>query len=98
LVAANTQQPMGLIAANTVQTPDHTVMNNLVAEVATDSNATAEAWTQKLITQLQSGQSEDEVLAMLAQIHPHDDEPELQDKLSKLIFAAEMFGRLSAQD
>lgn len=98
LVAANTQQPMGLIAANTVQTPDHTVMNNLVAEVATDSNATAEAWTQKLITQLQSGQSEDEVLAMLAQIHPHDDEPELQNKLSKLIFAAEMFGRLSAQD
>jgi phage gp29-like protein len=39
----------------------------------------------------------EEVLHLLSELHPHDDEPALQEKLTQLIFACEMLGRLSVE-
>ncbi|MDR8263613.1 DUF935 domain-containing protein, partial [Acinetobacter baumannii] len=41
--------------------------------------------------------NEEEVLALLQDVYPADDEPALQEKLTRLIFAAEVMGHLSVQ-
>ncbi|EOT7470457.1 DUF935 domain-containing protein, partial [Acinetobacter baumannii] len=51
-----------------------------------------------LIQKIQKSQNEDELLLLLSDLYPEDDEPALQEKLTKLIFASEMLGRLSVEE
>ena len=101
-LAANTYQPQLLnhfIAANQAQIPlEDQAMQLLLNEQVKESQMVSEAWLMDLVKELQAGKNEDEVLQLLADLHPHDDEPALQEKLTQLIFACEVLGRLSAAE
>ena len=71
-------------------------MQLLLNEQVEKSQAVSEQWLSGLVKKLQTG-NEEEVLQLLSDLHPHDDEPALQEKLTQLIFACEMLGRLSAE-
>ena len=64
---------------------------------AKQAQKTSEAWLQDLIAKIQAGESDEEILAVLSDLYPTEDEPALQEKLTRLFFAAEVFGRLGAQ-
>lgn len=99
-LAANTYLPQllnGLIATNNQIPLDEQAVQLLLNDQAKQAQKTAEDWTQDLIAKIQSGQSDEDVLAILSELYPSDDEPALQSKLTKLFFAAEVFGRLSAE-
>ncbi|WP_336148226.1 DUF935 domain-containing protein [Acinetobacter ursingii] len=100
-LAANTFLPQLLtqrLAANTANIPlEDQAMQLLLNEQVKESQTVSEAWLADLVKKLQAGQNEDEVLQLLADLHPHDDEPALQEKLTQLIFACEVLGRLSVQ-
>lgn len=101
ILAANTYQPQllnHLVAANQAQIPlEDQAMQLLLNEQVKESQAVSEAWLTDLVKKLQAGRNEDEVLQLLSDLHPHDDEPALQEKLTQLIFACEMLGRLSVE-
>ncbi|MDV4263326.1 DUF935 domain-containing protein [Acinetobacter seifertii] len=100
-LAANSFQPLllnKLLAANQAQLPiEEQALQLLLNDQAKQSQSIAEGWLNSLIKKIQNSQNEDEILQLLSDIYPNDDEPELQDKLTKLIFASEVFGRLSAE-
>lgn len=100
-LAVNTYQPQllnQLLAANQAQIPlEDQAMQLLLKEQVQQSQAVAETWLADLVKKLQAGQHEDDVLQLLADLYPQDDEPALQEKLTQLIFACEMLGRLSAE-
>jgi hypothetical protein len=85
-----------MIAANNLP-PDEQAIQSLLNDQAQQAQQTTEAWTQELIGKLQAGQSDEEILATLSELYPSDNEPALQDKLTKLLFAAEVFGRLTVE-
>lgn len=88
----------GLIAANSAQLPiEDQAMQLLLNEQTAIAQATVQDWTQDLFKKIQSGQNEDEVLTLLQDAYPNDDEPALQDKLTRLIFACDVLGRLSVE-
>lgn len=101
ILAANTYQPSVAgqqIAANNVQAlPEDAAMSAQLNDEAQGAEAVSNAWLTDLVAKIQAGENEEQVLAVLSQLHPHDDEPALQEKLTQIIFAAEVFGRLSAQ-
>ena len=87
-----------LLAANSSQLPlEDQAMQLLLKEQTQTAQTTAQEWTQDLLKKIQSGQNEDEVLALLQDAYPNDEEPALQEKLTRLIFACEMLGRLSVE-
>ena len=99
-LAANSYMPQylnGLIAANNQIPVEEQAIQVLLNEQAQQAQQTAEAWTRDLIAKIQAGQNDEEILAVLSELYPTDDEPVLQEKLTKLFFAAEVFGRLSAE-
>ena len=100
-LAMNTFQPHllgNLVAANSAQLPiEEQAMQLLLNQQVQTSQTTAEAWTSDLIAKLQAGQDEDDILAILQDAYPNDDEPALQEKLTRLIFATEVLGRLSVE-
>lgn len=100
-LAMNTYQPhlLGqLLAANSSQLPlEDQAMQLLLKEQTQTAQTTVQDWTQGLFKKIQSGQNEDEVLALLQDAYPNDDEPILQEKLTRLIFACEVMGRLSVE-
>lgn len=100
-LAMNTFQPHllgNLVAANSAQLPiEEQAMQLLLNQQVQNSQTTAEAWTSDLIAKLQAGQDEDDMLAILQDAYPNDDEPALQEKLTRLIFATEVLGRLSVE-
>lgn len=99
-LAANTYIPQllnGLIAANNQIPLEEQAVQLLLKDQAEQAQKTAEAWTKELIAKIQAGQSDEEILAILSDLYPTDDEPALQDKLTKLFFATEVFGRLSTE-
>ncbi len=87
----------GLIAANNQIPLEEQAVQLLLKDQAEQAQKTAEEWTQDLIKKIQAGQSDEEILAILSDLYPTDDEPALQDKLTKLFFATEVFGRLSTE-
>lgn len=99
-LALNTFQPnlqTGLIAANSAQLPvEEQALQLLVKDQSENAQATAEDWTKQLLAKIDAG-NEEEVLAILQDVYPADDEPALQEKLTQLIFAAEVMGHLSVQ-
>ncbi|MNE20316.1 hypothetical protein D3C80_1134280 [compost metagenome] len=101
ILAANTYQPQLLtqsLAANAVQIPlEDQAMQLLLNEQTKQSQAISKTWLTDLVKKLQAGKNEDEVLQLLSDLHPHDDEPALQEKLTQLIFSCEMLGRLSVE-
>jgi len=101
VLAANTYQPQLIgqsLAANAVQVPleDQAMSLRLNLE-SQGAEAIAHAWMDNLIARVQAGENEERVLAVLSQLHPQDDEPALQEKLTQIIFACDVLGRLSAQ-
>ena len=99
-LAVNTYMPQllnGLIAANNQIPVDEQAIQLLLNDQAKQAQQTTEAWTQDLIAKIQAGQNDEEILAVLSELYPADDEPALQEKLTRLFFAAEVFGRLSAE-
>lgn len=86
-----------LIAANNQIPLEEQAIQLLLNDQAKQAQKTAETWTKDLIAKIQSGQNDDEILAVLAELYPTEDEPALQEKLTQLFFAAEVFGRLSAE-
>lgn len=100
-LAMNTFQPHllgNLVAANSAQLPiEEQAMQLLLNQQIQTSQSTVEAWTSDLLAKLQAGQNEDEILAILQDAYPNDDEPALQEKLTRLIFATEVLGRLSVE-
>ncbi|ENW79765.1 hypothetical protein F909_02868 [Acinetobacter sp. ANC 3929] len=99
-LAANIYLPQllnGLIAANNQIPLEEQAVQLLLKDQAEQAQKTAEEWTQDLIKKIQAGQSDEEILAILSDLYPTDDEPALQDKLTKLFFATEVFGRLSTE-
>ena len=100
-LAMNTFQPHllgNLVAANSAQLPiEEQAMQLLLNQQVQTSQSTVEAWTSELLAKLQAGQNEDEILAILQDAYPNDDEPALQEKLTRLIFATEVLGRLSVE-
>ena len=101
VLAANTYQPQllnHLIAANQAQIPlEDQAMQLLLNEQVKESQTVSEAWLTDLIKDIQTEKNEDKVLQLLSDLHPHDAEPALQEKLTQLIFACEMLGRLSVE-
>ena len=71
-------------------------MQLLLKEQVENSQVISEQWLTELVKKIQAGSNE-EVLHLLSELHPHDDEPALQEKLTQLIFACEMLGRLSVE-
>ncbi|PZT84581.1 MAG: DUF935 domain-containing protein [Acinetobacter sp.] len=100
-LAMNTFQPHllgNLVAANSAQLPiEEQAMQLLLNQQIQTSQSTVEAWTSDLLAKLQAGQDEDDILAILQDAYPNDDEPALQEKLTRLIFATEVLGRLSVE-
>ena len=87
-----------LLAANSAQIPvDEQAVELRLRDEAKEAQATAELWMQDLMAKINVGQDETEILAVLSELYPNDDEPVLQEKLTQIIFAAEVFGRLSVQ-
>ena len=101
ILAANTYQPQLIrqnLAANTMQVPlEDQAMQLQLNQQLESSQATSENWLNTLIADIQAGANEEQVLAVLSQLHPQDDEPALQAKLTQIIFACDVLGRLSAQ-
>jgi len=99
-LALNTFQPNllnSLIAANSAQLPiEEQALQLLLKDQTETAQNTAEGWTKQLLAKIDAG-NEDEVLALLQDVYPADDEPALQEKLTRLIFAAEVMGHLSVQ-
>ena len=100
-LAMNNWQPHllgNLLAANSAHIPlDEQAVQLQLRDQAKEAQQTAELWMHDLMAKINAGQDENEILAVLSEIYPTDDEPVLQEKLTQLIFAAEVFGRLSAQ-
>lgn len=100
-LAINRYQPHlngQLLAANSAQLPiEDQAMQMLLNEQTAIAQATVQDWTQDLFKKIQSGRNEDEVLTLLQDAYPNDDEPALQEKLTHLIFACEVMGRLSVE-
>jgi len=100
-LAINSWQPHllgNLLAANSAHIPlDEQAVQLQLRDQAKEAQQTAELWMQDLMDKINAGQDENEILAVLSELYPTDDEPVLQEKLTQLIFAAEVFGRLSAQ-
>lgn len=96
----NTYQPQllgGIIAANSAQLPiEEQALQLLLNDQSSIAQDTAESWTKQLLAKIQTGNEED-ILALLQDAYPADDEPALQEKLTRLIFASEVLGRLSVQ-
>ena len=101
ILAANTYQPQLIrqnLAANAMQVPlEDQAMQLQLNQQLESSQATSENWLNTLIADIQAGANEEQVLAVLSQLHPQDDEPALQAKLTQIIFACDVLGRLSAQ-
>ncbi len=99
-LALNTFQPNllnSLIAANSAQLPiEEQALQLLLKDQTETAQNTAEDWTKQLLAKIEAG-NEEEVLALLQDVYPADDEPALQEKLTRLIFAAEVMGHLSVQ-
>ncbi|MCH7357440.1 DUF935 domain-containing protein [Acinetobacter sp. NIPH 1958] len=99
-LALNTFQPNllnGMLAANSAQLPiEEQAIQLLLKDQTQTTQTTAEEWTKHLLAKLEAG-NEEEVLAILQDVYPMDDEPALQEKLTRLIFAAEVMGRLSVE-
>ena len=51
-----------------------------------------------VIEAVKSAKNENELLSILADTYPSMDDGELQEKLTNLIFVAEVWGRLAAQE
>ena len=100
-LAMNSWQPHllgNLLAANSAHIPlDEQAVQLQLRDQTKEAQQTAELWMHDLMAKINAGQDENEILAVLSEIYPADDEPVLQEKLTQLIFAAEVFGRLSAQ-
>ena len=100
-LAANTFSPRLLtqsLAANAASVPlEDQAMQLQLNQQLESSQATSENWLNTLIADIQAGANEEQVLAVLSQLHPQDDEPALQAKLTQIIFACDVLGRLSAQ-
>ena len=100
-LAINSWQPHllgNLLAANSAHIPlDEQAVQLQLRDQTKEAQQTAELWMHDLMAKINAGQDENEILAVLSEIYPADDEPVLQEKLTQLIFAAEVFGRLSAQ-
>ncbi|AUT33918.1 portal protein [Acinetobacter pittii] len=99
-LAMNTYQPQllgGIIAANSAQLPiEEQSLQLLLKDQTNIAQDTVESWTKQLLAKIRSG-NEEEILALLQDAYPADDEPALQEKLTRLIFASEVLGRLSVQ-
>ncbi|OTG87691.1 portal protein [Acinetobacter sp. ANC 4558] len=99
-LAANTFSPQLLtqkLAANNRNIPlEDQAIQLLLNEQIESSQAISEQWMSGLINKIQTGKEED-VLLLLSELNPNDDEPALQEKLTQLIFACEVFGRLSIE-
>lgn len=99
-LAANTYLPQllnGLIAANNQIPIEEQAIQLLLNDQAKHAQKTSEAWLQDLISKIQAGESDEEILAILSELYPTENEPALHEKLTQLFFAAEVFGRLSAE-
>ena len=100
-LAMNHWQPHllgNLLAVNSAQIPlDEQAVQLQLRDQAKEAQQTAELWMHDLMAKINAGQDENEILAVLSELYPSDDEPVLQEKLTQLIFAAEVFGRLSAE-
>lgn len=99
-LAMNTFQPNllnSLLAANSTQLPiEEQALQLLLKDQTESAQTTVEDWTKQLLAKINAG-NEEEVLALLQDVYPGDDEPALQEKLTRLIFAAEVMGHLSVQ-
>lgn len=86
------------MAINSVQLPlEDQAMQLLIKQQMDLAQQTTEQWTHELIAKIRAGKDEQEILAVLSDIYPSDDEPALQEKLTKLIFAGEVLGRISIE-
>lgn len=100
-LAANTFTPQllqNLIAPNQAQIPlEDQALQLLLKDQVNQSQQVANDWLSSLINKIQNSTNDTEVLQLLSNIYPDDDEPALQEKLTKLIFSCEMLGRLSVE-
>ena len=87
-LALNTFQPNllnSLIAANSAQLPiEEQALQLLLKDQTETAQTTVEDWTKQLLAKIEAG-NEEEVLALLQDVYPADDEPALQEKLTRLI-------------
>ncbi len=77
-LALNTYQPNllnNLIAANSAQLPvEEQALQLLLKEQSENAQTTAEDWTKQLLAKINAG-NEEEVLALLQDVYPDDDDP-----------------------
>ncbi|NOT18561.1 MAG: DUF935 family protein, partial [Sulfuriferula sp.] len=78
--------------------PDQEVLDRVINAIsASDMQAIAEGFIKPVIDQINKGGDAAEVLGLLAEAYPDMDESELTSKLNQLLFAAKVWGRLSAE-
>lgn len=112
ILGAPQPQPKPKLAANTKlfqaalsQAPlmpdsvpyDQLILDQFIKSANLDSGQVAQDWTGQLIAAIQAKTNSNELLALLSEMNPEADEPMLQDMLTKLIFAADVFARLAEQ-
>ena len=79
--------------------PDQTALDAAIEGIApADLQSQAEALLKPAIEAIKRGADEVEVLGLLAEAYPGMDESALTDRLAQMLFAAALWGRISAQD
>jgi len=89
-----------LRAASEPSFPDQTLLDGAVTRLGANGGLQdqAAALMVNLLAQVQAADSPDAVLALLADAFPNMDDTQLQETLSNMLFAADLVGRLAADD
>lgn len=76
---------------------DQAILDQFVKTMSGNSQSIAEGWTKQLLAALQNKEDTSAILDILSNAYPDADEPVLQDTLTRLIFAVDVFSRLAEQ-
>lgn len=79
------------------EAPDQEALDAALDALSADAlNADAQAMLAPLLKQIANGVQPDELLGMLAELYPEMDASGLQERLARMIFVANLWGRLHA--
>ena len=93
-LAMNTYQPQPGIAANSAHIEEQ-ALQLLLKDQTNIAQDTVRVVDQAALAKI--SQAKKRYFALLQDAYPADDEPALQEKLTRLIFASEVLGRLSVR-
>ena len=79
------------------EAPGQTRLDDALASLADDTlNEDMQALLAPVFRQLENGATPDELLGMLAQLYPQMDASGLQERLARIIFVSQIWGKIHA--